>query len=141
MAVILFIEDEAAYRTCMSAEMEKAGHSVVLADNGLEAAKMIETWRTNVPDIVVTDHKMPGMSGYELVKLLRHRDAFRDTPIVVLTAAIGQVKSLEQEEKVTVIDKMMRIPDILAAIDKIAQSIPKKEKPPEKPLEIKRNFY
>ena len=141
MAVILYIEDEITYRTCMSGELEKAGHSVIMADNGADAAKMIETWKSTLPDLIITDHKMPGMSGYELVKILRGRPAFKDIPIIVLSAVIGQVKSLEQEQKVTVIDKLMRIPDILAAINKIAESVPKKAEAPPPPLEIKRNFY
>ena len=141
MAVILFIEDEVTYRTCLSMELEKAGHTVVLADNGNDASKMIAQWTTNLPDIIITDHRMPGMSGYELVKILRGREAFHTTPIVVLTAVVEQVKSLEQEEHVVVIDKITRIADVLAAIAQIAEKIPKKVQAPEKPLEIKRNFY
>ena len=37
------------------------------------------------PDLIITDLNMPGVNGIELLKILRSRDAFKFTPIIVLT--------------------------------------------------------
>ena len=142
MAVILLVEDEVVYRTMISKFLEAAGHSVLLAGSGLDVVKMLHNWNGPVPDLIITDQMMPGMSGYEVVRVLRTQEATRKVPILMLTA-YAQLKDVITEEQVPLLDKQTSLKDILAVVEKLLQEAPKAAKPlpPPKPLHIQRDFY
>ena len=50
--------------------LEDAGHIIVEAGSGQEA---LHAWSATHPDLVITDHSMPGMSGVELIRALGQR--------------------------------------------------------------------
>ena len=78
---ILVTEDDQVQRDVLTDILVNAGYSVSAADSGLTAIRHLES---NVFDLVVTDMKMPGMDGLELlqeVKRLRPQ-----TEVVVMTA-------------------------------------------------------
>jgi CheY-like chemotaxis protein/anti-sigma regulatory factor (Ser/Thr protein kinase) len=60
---------------------ELPGHEALFASNGAEALKLIEEAR---PNVVLTDLRMPGMDGLELVEAIRAR--YPETPVVLSTA-------------------------------------------------------
>jgi CheY-like chemotaxis protein len=63
--------------------LEKAGWVVTEAANGREAlARLAE----NRPHLVLLDLLMPEMDGFTFVEALRHQDAWRSIPVVVITA-------------------------------------------------------
>lgn len=70
MAVVLVADDEPAIRTLASLMLQSAGHSVIAAANGLEAAALYRSAPEKF-DVVVTDLDMPVMDGYQLVELIR----------------------------------------------------------------------
>ena len=70
---VLFVEDNTGVRDAIVKTLEHYGHIVDAAKNGSEALKMVET-STEAPfDIVVTDAVMPGISGPEMVRILREQ--------------------------------------------------------------------
>lgn len=68
MARIVLVEDEQVLLASTARVLEKAGHEVVPASNGLEAIAIIEA---QPPDLVVTDISMPDMDGIEVILGLR----------------------------------------------------------------------
>src|SRR3989344_4236014 len=62
--LILIADDEAGSRTALS-EFLKDNHDLLLAEDGAKALKFLES--TNV-DLVITDNRMPGMTGLELIQ-------------------------------------------------------------------------
>jgi DNA-binding NtrC family response regulator len=78
---ILLVDDEANVRRVLGALLEQAGYSVTGAGTGQEALDLV---RTQDPDLVLTDLKMPGMDGLEL--LARLREGFPEIPVILLTA-------------------------------------------------------
>jgi two-component system, chemotaxis family, chemotaxis protein CheY len=82
MAKILVVDDSVTMRQMVSLTLEKAGHTVHIADSGISALKLTDKERF---DLVITDINMPGMGGLELIKELRMRQAMRTKPILVLT--------------------------------------------------------
>ena len=67
-ATILVVEDEPAIQELVSYNLEMAGHRALRADNAEEALEMV---RSEVPDLVVLDWMLPGLSGIELCRRLR----------------------------------------------------------------------
>jgi len=79
---ILVIEDDRYAREALVLLLDFYGYEVASASNGSEALALVND---AAPDLVVTDWRMPGLSGLALCQALRHR---RQTmPIVVVTSA------------------------------------------------------
>jgi CheY-like chemotaxis protein len=68
-ATILLVEDEPAIRQLMVTALESAGYRVVQAKNGAEGLKRFD----ETIDLLLTDLKMPYVSGIELIAELRSR--------------------------------------------------------------------
>lgn len=83
--MILVADDDLGTRLSISDYLELSGYSVLTADNGQEALKIVEEYH---PDLIVTDIMMPRMNGYELVRQVRQQPAFRLLPVILLTARI-----------------------------------------------------
>ena len=69
-------------RLSVSDYLEMSGYSVIAAEDGQQALSMIEIYH---PHVLVTDINMPRMDGYELVRQVRQKPAFRLLPVVFLT--------------------------------------------------------
>lgn len=80
---ILLIDDEPDILEFLSYNFKKNGFVVSIANDGREG---IEQAEATLPDIIVSDILMPGVSGIEMCKLLRNKPAFKDIPIIFLTA-------------------------------------------------------
>jgi DNA-binding NtrC family response regulator len=81
MSTILVVDDKESLRDSVGTTLERAGFDVVLAPDGPTALTMIAARR---PDCVVSDLKMPGMTGLELLERIRAID--EDLPLVLMTA-------------------------------------------------------
>ena len=80
MAIVLVVDDEAAERDVVERAVRAHGHQPVAVGNARAALQVIA--RKHI-DLVVTDYRMPEMSGLELIQILDHDG--RDIPIVVMT--------------------------------------------------------
>jgi two-component system chemotaxis response regulator CheY len=79
---ILAVDDSAAMRQMLQAMLSGAGYQVTLAADGDRALSLA---RDEAFDLVLTDQHMPGVAGLDLIAALRQLDAYRETPILVLT--------------------------------------------------------
>jgi two-component system, sensor histidine kinase and response regulator len=80
---ILLAEDNVVNQRVVLRILEKAGHSVVLAQNGIEA---VERFNREKFDLVLMDVQMPEMSGFEATAKIRETERAGRTPIIALTA-------------------------------------------------------
>ncbi len=78
---ILVVDDEVNIRNALVTMLEKKGYRVYGVGTGEEAMQCLEETRT---DLVLTDLRMPGMSGLEFLRRLKHK--WFDTEVVVMTA-------------------------------------------------------
>ena len=78
---ILVVDDEANARTALAEILRQEGFSVETAADGFKALAKVEEFG---PDLVLTDLKMPGMDGVELLGKVREHDP--EIPIVLMTA-------------------------------------------------------
>jgi two-component system phosphate regulon response regulator PhoB len=80
---ILIVEDEPAIRDMVAFALRKAGMEAAHAADARAAQTMIVE---RVPDLILLDWMLPGMSGLELARRLRKEELTRDVPIIMLTA-------------------------------------------------------
>ncbi|MBO0733096.1 MAG: phosphate regulon transcriptional regulator PhoB [Methylocapsa sp.] len=81
--LILVVEDEAALSMLLSYNLEAEGFSVERIERGDEAdIRLTET----IPDLVILDWMLPGVSGLEICRRIRARPATRTLPVIMLTA-------------------------------------------------------
>jgi two-component system, NtrC family, response regulator len=81
MDTILVVDDETNYLTVMETLLGEAGYEVITSPSALEALKIASSADL---DLVLTDMKMPKMSGIELLDEL-HR-LYHDLPVIIMTA-------------------------------------------------------
>ena len=77
---VLLVDDEALARKLISRCLVASGYVVRLAEDGLDA---IGKLRTGLPDLIISDLKMPRMSGIELLDVVRKR--FPQIPVIAIS--------------------------------------------------------
>ncbi|MEW5977430.1 MAG: response regulator [Acidobacteriota bacterium] len=80
---LLVVDDNEANRDMLSRRMERRGFSVKLAADGRQALALIDS---EPIDVVLLDIEMPGMSGLEVLKVLRETHSQAELPVVMVTA-------------------------------------------------------
>ncbi len=86
---ILVVDDSKAVRESVSYVLDQAGYEIVQAVDGADAITKLDGTHF---DLVVTDVNMPNMDGIELTASIRALDAYKFTPVVVLTTESQQSK-------------------------------------------------
>jgi diguanylate cyclase (GGDEF)-like protein len=84
MGYILVVEDDFATRDAMAALLRDDGHVVVTAVDGVSALIAVEH---HLPDLVISDVRMPRSDGFQLVRRLRDRPASAHIPVLLVSAA------------------------------------------------------
>ena len=79
----LLVEDNEEVRNVVQRQLRKQGWHVVSAENGRIG---LEELRKETPDVVLLDLMMPEMDGFEFIRHVRADPAYKDLPVVVMTA-------------------------------------------------------
>ncbi len=83
---ILVVDDSATVRKLIAGKLQKCGHEVYAAADGVEALEQLE----NVdPDLVLLDITMPRMDGYQVCKAIRAKDSIKDVPVIMISGKDG----------------------------------------------------
>jgi phosphoserine phosphatase RsbU/P len=86
---VLLVDDEAAVRLTVGAQLKHLGHDVVAAPDGQQGWCAYEL---ATPDVVITDLVMAGESGANLCRRIRSSQRTRYTYIIVLTSVSGKTE-------------------------------------------------
>lgn len=89
---VLVVEDEPDIAALIAYQLTREGFRVETAATGTDALSAVDR---EIPDLVVLDRMLPGLSGDEVLESLRKESATRAIPILVLTA------KKEQEDRIT----------------------------------------
>ncbi len=81
--IVLIVDDNAMNVKLLSFVLLAAGHDVRAAANGNEA---VEILKSCVPDLILMDLQLPGMSGLELTRRLKSDPRTSQIPVVAMTA-------------------------------------------------------
>lgn len=80
---ILVVDDERDLVGILEARLKAAGYEVIAAFDGAEG---LEKAREEKPDLILLDVMMPKMDGYQVCRLLKFDEKFKEIPIILLTA-------------------------------------------------------
>ncbi len=81
MKTILVVDDEESIRLLYREELEEDGYRVILASDGREALRQV---KSDPPDLITLDIRMPGMDGIEVLQRIREMDTH--IPVIMSTA-------------------------------------------------------
>jgi len=82
-STVLIVDDESVGRETLQSILEGEGYHLVMAENGPQA---IEKAKRLLPDVILLDVMMPGMTGFEVCQRIRSDPEIAEIPIIVLTA-------------------------------------------------------
>ena len=83
MAKILVAEDEKQIADMIAFKLTNSGHQVIRAQDGEQAMKLA---RLEIPDLIMLDAMMPGLSGFEVLRRLKIDSELRSVPVIMVTA-------------------------------------------------------
>jgi CheY-like chemotaxis protein len=83
MSTLLVVDDTESTRLAFARLLRAEGYDVVTAGSGKDAFRRLETVR---PDMILLDVIMPEMDGMEFLELLRSYPAWRELPVIMISA-------------------------------------------------------
>ncbi|HMS08077.1 MAG TPA: response regulator [Pyrinomonadaceae bacterium] len=83
---ILVVDDSPTIRKLISGKLEKSGHEVFCASDGVEALEMLKALE---PDLILLDITMPRMDGYQVCKAIKSAPETKDVPVVMISGKDG----------------------------------------------------
>ena len=99
MSKVLAVDDSKPMLAMLTRCLEKGGHEVIKAVDGVEALSQLKKHR---PDMVITDLNMPNMDGLEFIEAARKDPAGAALPILLLTTETAQaLKDRAREVRAT----------------------------------------
>ncbi|MDZ7305005.1 MAG: response regulator [candidate division KSB1 bacterium] len=122
---VLLAEDDHEMRALLARVLRKAGYEVTECSNGVELLEHLGSYflpdeEHEEIDLIISDIRMPGVSGLEILEGLSKHDDF--TPFILITA-FGDTETHAQAERfgaLAMFDKPFDIDDLLAKVRKIA---------------------
>jgi len=124
---ILIAEDEPDIRDLIALTLRFGGFEVITAINGVEA---VEKAKSEVPDLILLDVRMPRMTGYEACAAIKADETTAHIPLVFLSAK-GQQDEVRSGLKGGAVDYILKpfAPDVLIKRVKELLENPTKGKP------------
>ena len=113
MKHVLVVDDERDILTCLTDALAAEGYRVSAAVSGYEALDMLAQ---DLPDLLLLDLRMPGMSGLEVLQVIR-RD-YRDLPVVVCSALAAYRTDFEilNANVAAFVEKPFDLEDLIAIV-------------------------
>lgn len=127
---VLFVDDEPPVRITGAAVLEAAGYEVLTAADGLQGLHALDE---ALPDLIISDLRMPNMSGFEFLAVVRNR--FPQIPTIALSGEYVTDNVPDGLLADTFFQKGdYSIPDLLSKVKELVR------KAPERPVPGKRNI-
>lgn len=132
----VIIEDEKRARAALSSLLEKMEPPVQVVGESDDASEGLQIISERLPDLVIADIRMPGMSGLEMIRILREKEI--DTEFVIVSG-YSDFKYAQEAISLGVIGYILK-PVTYEDIEQIIRKIEKKNKNTNLELEIKKKL-
>ncbi len=112
--VVMVVDDSKVVRVKTSRVLARAQYQVLLADDGTDAVKQLES---TLPHVLITDVEMPGMDGFTLTRHVRGHARTAHIPVIMITSSDDKHRAEAQAAGVSVLlGKPYEEDDLLARI-------------------------
>ena len=117
---VLVVDDEADMRVLVQAIITVANEGLTVVGEAATGAEAIERWRETKPDVILLDHRMPGMSGLEAAERILAEEpeqwivlfsAFLDEATVNRASELGIRAWLAKDEVSAIPEALWRLSD------------------------------
>ncbi len=122
-AIVLLAEDDADMRILVSGALARQGYEVMEAKDGTELLELVVSGylpqRPGGPDLIISDVRMPGWTGLDILAGLRKQDWAM--PVILMTA-FGDAQTHREADRlgaVTMLDKPFDIEDLVNVATKV----------------------
>jgi len=117
--LVLIIEDEEGLLEILEVNLRAAGYRVLTATDGLAAWQLFDQER---PDLLVLDLRLPKMSGFRLLELVRSES---DLPVLILTAYdFAEAEEVARYRPDAYIKKPFDVQVLVETVDRLLQRKP-----------------
>ena len=83
---IMVVDDSKTIRRTAETLLQREGFNVITAEDGFEALAKIANQK---PDLIFVDIMMPRLDGYQTCALIKNNNAFKSTPVIMLSSKDG----------------------------------------------------
>ena len=120
MKKIMIVDDEPDQTLTVKQILEGSGdkYEVICADSGMQCLQLLED--NQIPDLILLDIMMPGMSGWDVFTKLKENSSWREIPVVFLTVKTDSYsKGFGKISAEDYIEKPYNIEDLKKRVDKV----------------------
>ena len=118
MANILLVDADQSLNLLFTTRLQRHGHEVLYALNGSEGFDMATRL---MPDLLIIDDDIPGMSGHELLAQLRQMEWGKNVPVILVTNTSLPAGSLEDSADLTLYKPVSTV-ELLAIVTRLLHS-------------------
>lgn len=112
---VLVADDEFANLEAVSEALAAAGHRVFRAGDGVDALRLLSTYRT---DVVVCNEQMSNMAGGQLVSAMEADPRFAKIPVIMMVEPFKRGR-MPLPASAAILHKPVMIPQLLALVDQV----------------------
>ncbi len=117
---ILIVDDESYIVSILSLKFRQLGDQVFTASDGREG---FTAACAELPDLIISDYQMPGMTGLQMATRLRQNPATAHIPVILLTARAHRLEpgQLNQTGIRQVLDKPFSVREVIARAEELTR--------------------
>ena len=119
---VMVVDDSITVRKVTTRLLERHDFEVITAKDGVDALSVLGEQK---PDVMLLDIEMPRMDGFELATIIRHDEALKDLPIIMITSRTGE-KHRERAEQIGVNQYMGKPYNEVDLLESISALLPNK---------------
>ncbi|HSI21006.1 MAG TPA: response regulator [Verrucomicrobiae bacterium] len=90
---ILLAEDDVILAELYTDRLKQEGFTVVHANNGEDALKMVTEYN---PSLIILDIMMPKMNGLDVLKALKENPETKNIPVIIVTALVQEIEKINK---------------------------------------------
>jgi DNA-binding response OmpR family regulator len=120
-ALIAVVDDELPVRTMLRRALRLADYDVATFANGAEFPDLL---RSRQPDGVVLDVRMPGLSGFDVIRRMRETDIHASVVLITASDDGAIDRAAAALDATSVLRKPFSVDALLAAVDPVAPPLP-----------------
>jgi DNA-binding response OmpR family regulator len=127
--IVWVVEDDVSTQRIIVELLKKNGFWPILFDTAEKAYAALQAQA--VPSLIILDMLLPGMSGVDLIRLIKQNSQWQNIPVVVVTVLSrdDELAAGEEVSQAVWVNKPFDTNDLIQTVKNILKSVPRKENP------------